>query len=102
MDQGKYCLCEVTCCFAYTHAAGQSQCKRELEKQIIHLCQARASQVRSRCRRAEEGETSSSFFLNLGQKYRAKQSVTSIPDPVTGTIHGVTLGVMFFSVACVI
>ena len=53
----------------------------------IHLWEARASQVRSRCRWAEEGETSSAFFLSLEKKRHAKQSIASIRDPHSGLIH---------------
>ena len=43
--------------------------------------------VRSRCRWAEEGETSSASFLSLEKKHRAKKSITSIHDPDSGLIH---------------
>ncbi|CAB4034137.1 Hypothetical predicted protein [Paramuricea clavata] len=113
-DQDKFYLCEVTRCFARARAAKQVKHKRALNKQLtqlqrrfdagdsaafaelcsiqeelcaIHLRKARASQVRARCRWAEEGETSSAFFLSLEKKHRAKQSVSSIRDPDSGIVH---------------
>jgi hypothetical protein len=105
----RFYLREVTRCFA--RAAEQSCQKFRLNKRLkqlqrlfyggdssaftelcaiqeelrgIHLREARAPQVRSRCRWAEEGETSSAFFLSLEKKHRAKQSITSIRDPDSG------------------
>jgi hypothetical protein len=113
-DQGKFFLREITRCFARARAAEQSSAKQDLERQLkrlqrlfdagdssafsqlcavqeelraIHLREAKASQVRARCRWAEEGETSSSFFLSLEKKHRAKQAITSIRDPDTRLIH---------------
>ena len=113
-DQGKFYLREVTRCFARTRATEQSRQKLHLNKRLkqlqqlfdsgdssafselgaiqeelrgIHLRVARASQVCSRCRWAEEGETSLAFFLSLEKKRRAKQSITSIRDPDSGLIH---------------
>jgi exonuclease III len=105
-DKGKFYLREVTCCFARACAAEQSCQKFCLTKRLkqlqrlfdggdssaftelctmrgIHLREGRASQVRSRW--AEEGETSSAFFLSLEKKHRAKQSITSIRDPDSGS-----------------
>ena len=62
-------------------------CAIQEELRAIHLHEAKASQFRSRCRWAEEGETSSSFFLSLEKKHRAKQAITSIRDPESGVIH---------------
>ena len=113
-DQGKFFLREVTRCFARSHAAERSKHKLDLERQLkclqslfdhgdssafsqlcaiqeelraIHLHEAKASQVRARCRWAEEGETSSSFFLSLEKKHRSKQSIMSIRDPESGFVH---------------
>jgi exonuclease III len=113
-DQGKFYLREVNRCFARARVAEQSCQKFRLNKRLkqlqrlfdggdssaftelcaiqeelrgIHLREARASQVHSRCRWAEEGETSSAFFLSLEKKHRAKQSITSIRDPDSGLIH---------------
>ena len=113
-DQGKFFLREITRCFARARAAKQSETKQDLERQLkhlqrlfdggdssafsqlcavqeelraIHLREARASQVRARCRWAEEGETTSSFSLSLEKKHRAKQAITSIRDPDTGLVH---------------
>ena len=113
-DQGKFYLREVTRCFARTRAAEQCRQKLHLNKRLkqlqrlfdsgdssafselcaiqeelrgIHLREARASQVRSHCRWAEEGETSSAFFLSLEKKRRAKQSIASSRDPHSGLIH---------------
>ena len=113
-DQGKFFLRENTRCFARARAAEQSKTKHDLERQLkhlqrlfdpgdssafsqlcavqeelhaIHLREARASQVRARCRWAKEGETSSSFFLSLEKKHRVKQAITSTRDPDTGLVH---------------
>ena len=113
-DQGKFYLREVTRIFARARVAERLKLKLDLERHLrvlqglfdpgdlsafselcaiqeelraIHLREARASQVRSRCRWAEEGETSSSFFLSLEKKHRAKQAITSIRDPESGVIH---------------
>ncbi len=113
-DQGKFYLCKVTRIFARARTAEPSKLKLDLERRLrvlqglfdsgdssafselcaiqeelraIHLREAKASQVRSRCRWAEEGETSSSFFVSLEKKHRAKQAITSIHDPESGVIH---------------
>jgi hypothetical protein len=96
-DQRKFYLREITRCYARNRVAEQSREKLQLSKRLkqlqrlfdggdsaafselcaiqeelrgIHLREARASQVRSRCRWAEEGETSSAFFLSLEKKHR--------------------------------
>ena len=101
-------------CFARSHAAERSKHKLDLERQLkrlqclfdhgdsfafsqlcaiqeelraIHLHAAKASQVCARCMWAEEGETSSSFFLSLEKKHRSKQSIMSIRDPESGLVH---------------
>jgi hypothetical protein len=111
---GEFYLREITRCYARNRAAEHSREKLQLSKRLkqlqrlfdggdsaafselcaiqeelreIHLREARASQVRSRCRWAEEGETSSAFFLSLEKKHRAKQAMPSIRDPDTGLIH---------------
>ena len=56
-------------------------CAVQQELHSIALHEARGAQVRARCQWAEEGETSSSFFLNL-----AKQVMRSIRDPNTGAV----------------
>jgi hypothetical protein len=61
-------------------------CAVQEELRNIHLNEARGAQVRSRCRWAEEGEASTSFFLNLEAKHRSKQEVTSICDPASGVV----------------
>ena len=113
-DQGKFYLRELTRVFSRSRASEASQHKRHLQRRLavlqrlfdggdsrsfselcsiqeelrgIHLRQARASQGRSRCRWAEEGETSSAFFLSLEKKHRAKQTITSIRDPDSGIVH---------------
>ena len=43
--------------------------------------------MRARCQWAEEGETSSSFFLNLGAHHKAQQTMHSIRDPETGLVR---------------
>ena len=113
-DQGKFYLRELTRVFSRSRAKAASQHKRHLQRRFavlqrlfdggdsrsfselcsiqeelrgIHLREARASQVRSRCRWAEEGETSSAFFLSLEKKHRAKQIITSIRDPDSSIVH---------------
>lgn len=113
-DQGKFFLREITRCYARSLANERSAYKQELlrklrqlqrlfdhgdqsafshlcniqeELRAVHLREARASQIRSRSQWAEEGERSSSFFLNLENKHRAKQSITSVRDPSTGRVH---------------
>ena len=39
------------------------------------------------CQWAEEGETSSSYFLNLESKHHARQTMYSIRDPATGLVR---------------
>ena len=43
--------------------------------------------MRARCQWAEEGETSSSFFLNLETHHKAQQTMHSIRDPETGLVR---------------
>ena len=62
-------------------------CEVQEELRSFYLADARASQVRARCRWAEEGEASSKFFLSLEKKHKASQSVYSIRDPGTGHVH---------------
>ncbi len=62
-------------------------CEVQEELRGIALHQAKGAQVRARCKWAEEGETSSSFFLNLATKRHAKQVMHSIRDPDTGSVH---------------
>ena len=61
-------------------------CQVQQELRRIALHEARGVQVRARCQWAEEGETSSSYFLNLATKKRAKQVMRSIRDPNTGEV----------------
>jgi exonuclease III len=112
-DQGKFYLREITRTYARCKAAEKCGRKSALTRQMtnlqrhfeagdsssfaqlcavqeelrnIHLNEARGAQVRSRCRWAEEGEASTSFFLNLEEKHRSKQEVTSIRDPASGVV----------------
>ncbi len=62
-------------------------CEVQEELCGIALHEAKGAQVRARCQWAEEGETSSSFFLNLATKRHAKQVMRSIRDPDTGSVH---------------
>ena len=113
-DQGKFYLREVTRSFSRSKEIGRRQHKSLLHKQMhelqhlfelgdpsafaklcevqeelrgIALHEAKGAQVRARCQWAEEGETSSSFFLNLATKRHAKQVMRSIRDPDTGSVH---------------
>ncbi len=113
-DQGKFYLREVTRTFSRSLAMDRRQHKSSLTRQMhklqrlfeagdasafaklcevqeelrgIALHEARGAQVRARCQWAEEGETSSSFFLNLATKRHAKQVIHSIRDPDTGSVH---------------
>ena len=61
-------------------------CKAQQELRSIALYEARGAQVHARCQWAEEGETSSFFFLNLATKKHAKQVMRSIRDPNTGAV----------------
>ena len=69
------------------HAAFSKLCAVQQELRGIALHEARGAQVRARCQWAEEGETSSSFFLNLASHHHAKASMPSIRDPDTGMVH---------------
>ena len=112
-DQGKFYLREVTRSYSKSKAAQQRSNKSSLLKRMrrlqalfeagdqasfaalceiqqqlrsIALHAARGAQVRARCQWAEEGETSSSYFLNLATQKRAKQVMRSIKDPTTGEV----------------
>ena len=112
-DQGKFYLREVTRSYSKSKAAQQCSKKASLLKRMrefqalfeagdqasfavlcqvqqelrrIALHEARGAQVRACCQWAEEGETSSSFFLNLATKKHAKQVMQSIRDPNTGEV----------------
>ena len=111
--QGKFYLREVTGSYSKSKAAQKRSHKSSLLKRMrelqalfeaghqascatlcevqqelcnIALHEARGAQVRARCQWAEEGETSSSFFLNLATKKHAKQVMKSIRDPNTGEV----------------
>ena len=114
-DQGKFYLREITCSFLQGAKAVQARSRKtHLNKQLrelqrlfeagdqaafsqlcavqqklrgIILHEVRGAQVRARCQWAEEGETSSSFFLNLASTHHAKASMSSIRDPDTGMVH---------------
>ena len=113
-DQGKFYLREITRSFSQAKAVRERRRKTFLHRQLrelqslfeagdaaafsqlctvqqelrgIALHEARGAQVRARCQWAEEGETSSSFFLNLASKHHAKASMPSIRDPDTGRVH---------------
>ena len=61
-------------------------CEVQQELRSIALHEPRGAQVRAHCQWAEEGETSSSFFLNMATKQHAKQVMRSIRDPNTGAV----------------
>ena len=61
-------------------------CQVQQELRRITLHEAPGAQVRACCQWAEEGETSSSYFLNLATKKHAKQVMRSIRDPNTGAV----------------
>ena len=113
-DQGKFYLREVTRSYSRSKAVHKRSRKTRLTRQLhtlqrqfeqgdssafttlcavqqelrdIALHQARGAQVRARCQWAEEGEVSSSFFLNLASKHKASQTMNSIRDPQTGQVH---------------
>ena len=113
-DQGKFYLREVTRSYSRSKAADQRSKKTSLTRQMhqlkrsfdrgdrtafgkscevqqelrgIALHEARAAQVRARCQWAEEGETSSSFFLNLETHHKAQQTMHSIRDRETGLVR---------------
>ena len=113
-DQGKFYLRELTQTFSTSKAADQRSRKSYLTHQLhtlqslfesgdrtaftklcevqqelcsIALHEAKGAQVRTRCQWAEEGETSSSFFLNLETKCRAQKTMLSMQDPATGIVH---------------
>ena len=54
-------------------------CEVQQELRGIALQEAKGAQVRTLCQWAEEGETSSSFFLNLESKRRSQNTMLSIP-----------------------
>ena len=62
-------------------------CEVQEELRGIALHEAKGAQVRAHCQWAEEGETSSSFFLNLATKRHAKQVMHSVRDPDTGSVR---------------
>ena len=62
-------------------------CAVQQELRSIALHEAKGAQVRTRCQWAEEGKTSSSFFLNLESKRRSQKTMLSIRDPATGIVH---------------
>ena len=113
-DQGKFYLREVTRSYGRAKAAVRRDQKASLTRHMhqlqarfeqgdvsafatlcevqeelrgIALHEAKGAQVRARCQWAEEGETSSSFFLNLASKSHAKQVMRSIRDPDTDCVH---------------
>ena len=113
-DQGKFYLREVTRSYSRSVAMDRRHHKSFLSRQMhqlqrlfeagdksafLKLCEvqeelrgialheAKGAQVRARCQWAEEGETSSSFFLNLATKRHAKQVMHSIRDPDTSSVH---------------
>ena len=113
-DQGKFYLREVSRTFARAKAADKRGRKTSLTKEMhalkeafdrgdrtafarlcavqqelrdIALYEAKGAQVRARCQWAEEGETSSSYFLNLESKHHARQTMYSIRDPATGLVR---------------
>ena len=113
-DQGKFYLRELTQTYSKSKAADQRSRKSYLTRQLhtlqsllesgdrtafaklcevqqelrsIALHEASGAQVRTRCQWAEEGETSSSFFLNLETKRRSQKTMLSIRDPATGIVH---------------
>ena len=113
-DQGKFYLREVTRSYSRCKAADQRSKKTSLTRQMhqlkrsfdrgdrtafgklcevqqelrgIALHEARGAQVRARCQWAEEGETSSSFFLNLETHHKAQQTMHSIRNPETGLVR---------------
>ena len=62
-------------------------CAIQQELRDIALYKARGAQVRARCQWAEEGETSSSYFLSLESKHHARQTMYLIRDPATGLVR---------------
>ena len=113
-DQGKFYLREFTQTFSKSKAADKRSRKSHLTCQLhtlqllfesgdrtaftelcavqqelrsIALHEAKGAQVRTRYQWAEEGETSSSFFLNLESKRRSQETMLSIRDPATGIVH---------------
>ena len=57
------------------------------ELHSIALHEARGAQVCAQCQWAEEGETSSSFLLNIASEHHTKTSMPSIRDPYTDIVH---------------
>ena len=113
-DQGKFYLREVSRTYERAKAADKHGRKASLTKEMhalkdmfdqedrtaftrlcavqqelrdIALYEAKGVQVRARCQWAEEGETSSSYFLNLESKHHARQTMYSIRDPATGLVR---------------
>ena len=62
-------------------------CAVQRELRDIALYEAKGAQVRARCQWADEGETSSSYFLNLESKHHARQTMYSIRDAATGLVR---------------
>ncbi len=62
-------------------------CEVQEELRGIALHEAKGAQVHAYCQWAEEGETSSSFFLNRATKCHTKQVMHSIRDPDTGMVR---------------
>ena len=112
-DQGKFYLREVTQSYSKSKAAQQRSnkasllkwmrelqaffeagdqasfaalCQVQQELRRIALHEARGAEVRARCQWVEEGETSSSYFLNMPTKKHAKQVMRSIRGPNTGAV----------------
>ncbi len=113
-DQGKFYLREVTRTYSRSVALGRRTHKSSLTREMhklqrlfeagdssafstlcevqeelrgIALHAAKGAEVRACCQWAEEGETSSSFFLNLATKRHAKQVMHSIRNPATGSVR---------------
>ena len=113
-DQGKFYLREITRSLSTAKAVRQHSRKTFLNRQLrelqslfeagdayafsklctvqqelrgIALHEAQGMQVHARCQWAVEGETTSSFFLNLASTHHAKASMPSIRDPDTGMVH---------------
>ena len=62
-------------------------CRVQMDLRAFAVHEARGAQVRARCQGAEEGETSSSYFFGLEAKHCARQTVSSIRDPVSGHVR---------------
>ena len=113
-DQGKFYLREVSRTYKRAKAADKRGRKASLTQQMnklkdafdqgdrtaftrlcavqqelrdIALYEPKGAQVRAHCQWAGEGETSSSYFLNLESKHHARQTMYSIRDPTTGLVR---------------